>query len=330
MAVEEGPIVSREAFGDFELIERVAAGGMGEVFLARQHTIADVERYLAIKRMLPELSRDEEAVQMFLDEARLASRLVHQNVVQIFDLGSSDDRYYLAMEFLEGRDMKRIMGRLSSFRWPLPFAFAAKIVSEAAKGLHYAHELVDNEGLNLKVIHRDISPQNIFVTVHGTIKVLDFGIAKARSQLVKTRDGIMKGKVAYIAPERIVGQAGDRRVDIFSLGVVLWELTIGKRLFKRTGDVKTLMAIVANEVPRPTQMTAEVPEKLEEIILRCLEPNPDERYPTCRDLQDDLETFMASAGYVVTPRRLGHLISMLFEDEPTTIRELVSREGEAQ
>lgn len=298
---------------------------MGEVFLACQRKIAGVDRYLAIKRMLPDLSRDEEAVQMFLDEARLASRLDHQNVVQIFDLGAADDRYYLAMEFLEGRDMKRIMGRLAANSWPLPFAFAAKIVSEAAKGLHYAHELADESGHELNVVHRDISPQNIFVTVHGTIKVLDFGIALARSRLVKTKDGVMKGKVAYISPERIVGQSSDRSVDIFSLGVVLWELSIGKRLFKRGSDVATLMAIVNGEVPRPTQMNAEYPPELEAIVLRALAHDSTERYPTCRALQEDLSAFMGSAGYVVTPHRLGELIKVLFEDEPMTTADLLAQ-----
>lgn len=317
--------MKREAFGEFELIQRVASGGMGEVFLACQRKIAGVEQYLAIKRMLPDLSRDEEAVQMFLDEARLASRLDHQNVVHIFDLGVADDRYYLAMEFLEGRDMKRVMGRLATYNWPLPFAFAAKIVSETAKGLHYAHELTDDSGQELNVIHRDISPQNIFMTVHGTIKVLDFGIAMARSRLVKTKDGVMKGKVAYIAPERIVGHPSDRRADVFSLGVVLWELSIGKRLFKRSNDVKTLLAIVNGEVPRPTQMNADFPLELEAIMLRALAHDPDDRYPTCRALQDDLASFMGKAGYVVTSYRLGELVKTLFREEPTTVTELLAQ-----
>jgi len=314
--------VTPEVFGRYELLERVAIGGMGEVFLARHQTLAGVSRFVAVKRMLDVLSSDEHAVQMFLDEARLASRLDHQNVVRIFDLGLADHRYYLAMEFLEGRDMRRIMGRLARYQWPLPFAFAAKIAADAAKGLHYAHELTDEDGASLNVIHRDISPQNIFVTVQGAIKVVDFGIAKARSRMAKTLDGMMKGKVAYVSSERIFGQPFDRRADVFSLGVVLWELSIGRRLFRRDNDVKTMMAIVSSDVPLPTAMNPDYPPELEAIVMRALAHEQTHRYQTCRELGDDLNDFMTAAGYVVTPQRLGEWVKTLFENEPITIEEL--------
>jgi eukaryotic-like serine/threonine-protein kinase len=317
--------VKSEIFGDYELLDRVAAGGMGEVFLARQMRGAGFERYVAIKRMLPDLSQDDELVAMFLDEARLASRLDHPNIVQIYDLGVCGRQYYLAMEFLEGRDLRRIMGRLTRQEQRLPIDIAAQIICDAAEGLHYAHELRDARGAPLNIIHRDVSPQNVFVTFHGTVKVLDFGIAKAQSRMARTRTGQMKGKVAYVSPEQAAGEPADLRGDVFALGVVLWEITIGKRLFRRDNDLLTLKAVHDCDVPRPTTLDEAYPTFLEAIVMRALARDPKARYPSCRALQDDLVQFMAASGFVDAPQKRGDWVGSLFEDEPKTVEELLER-----
>jgi serine/threonine protein kinase len=310
-------------FGDYTLIKKLATGGMGEVFLARQEQGAGFERYVAIKRILPELSGDDEFVRMFLDEARLAARLNHPNVVQIYDLGICGDQYYLAMEFLEGRDLRRIMGRLGTHDRALPGAHAVQIIYGAAEGLHYAHELRDAHGDRLNVIHRDVSPQNIFVTFHGTIKVLDFGIAKAEARSVRTKTGGLKGKYPYLSPEQVKGEEIDGRSDVFSLGTVLWEVTIGRRLFKRDNDLLTLQAVLQCEVPRPSELMANYPPELEAIVMRALARKAVDRYPTCRALQEDLEQFVGQFGLVLSPLKLGDFVKNLFSDEDRTVTDIL-------
>lgn len=312
-------------FGDYMLFKKLAAGGMGEVFLARQERGAGFERYVAIKRILPELSDDDEFVRMFLDEARLAARLNHPNVVQIYDLGICGDQYFLAMEFLEGRDLRRIMGRLATYNRALPGAHAIQIIYGAAEGLFYAHNLKDDYGNPLHIIHRDVSPQNIFVTFHGTVKVLDFGIAKAEARSVRTRTGGLKGKYPYLSPEQVRGDEVDHRSDIFSLGTVLWEVTVGRRLFKRENDLLTLQAVLHCEVPPPSDLMNKYPPELERIVMRALATNPDDRYASCRAFQEDLEAFMGQYGLVLSPQKLGDSVRRTFADEPGTVQEVLDQ-----
>ena len=310
-------------FGDYTLLKKLATGGMGEVFLARQEQGAGFERYVAIKRILPELSGDDDFVKMFLDEARLAARLNHPNVVQIYDLGICGEQYYIAMEFLEGRDLRRIMGRLGSQDRALPGAHAVQIVHGAAEGLHYAHELKDAYGDPLKIIHRDVSPQNIFISFHGTIKVLDFGIAKAEARSVRTRTGGLKGKYPYLSPEQVRGDEIDRRSDVFSIGTVLWEITVGRRLFKRENDLLTLQAVLACEVPRPSELMNNYPPELEAIVMKSLASDPDKRYANCRVLQEELEQFVGQYGLVLSPQKLGKFSKNLFSNEPQTVTDIL-------
>jgi serine/threonine protein kinase len=315
-------------FGDYTLLHRVAAGGMGEVLLARQTFAEGVERYVAIKRVLPELSNRDDFVDMFLDEARLAAQLRHSNIVQILDVGLCGDQYYLAMEFLEGRTLRHIMARLARRQRAMPEAFAVKIIHEAAEGLHYAHEIEDAKGEPLNVIHRDVSPQNIFVTFQGTTKLLDFGIAKAEARVAHTTTGTVKGKCAYMPPEQVQGRPVDRRADVFSLGIVLWEVTTGSRLFRRDNDLLTLSAVAACDVPPPSSIAEGYPEELEAIVMRALAREPEQRYPTCSDLQEDLEQFMSSQGHIVTPRRIGAWVQELFDDQPQTVAALLAQLSE--
>ena len=319
------PRVEPLEFGDYILLKKLAAGGMGEVFLARQERGAGFERYVAIKRILPELSGDDEFIKMFLDEARLAARLSHPNVVQIYDLGICGEQFYIAMEFLEGRDLRRIMGRLGTYNRALPGAHAIQIIYGAAEGLDYAHNLKDAYGASLNIIHRDVSPQNIFVTFHGTVKVLDFGIAKAEARSVRTRTGGIKGKYPYLSPEQVRGDAIDHRSDVFSLGTVLWEVTVGRRLFKRDNDLLTLQAVLRCDVARPSTLMNRYPPELEAIVMRALARDPDERYPTCHALQEDLEHFMGQYGLVLSPQKLGESVRRTFADEPGTVQEILDQ-----
>ena len=310
-------------FGDYTLVKKLAAGGMGEVFLAKQEQGAGFERYVAIKRVLPELSDDDEFTRMFLDEARLAAQLNHPNIVQIYDLGICGEQYYLAMEFLEGRDLRRIMGRLGSKQRALSPAHAVQIIYNAAEGLHFAHALKDSFGTPLNIIHRDVSPQNIFVSFHGTVKVLDFGIAKAEARSVHTRTGGIKGKYPYLSPEQVRGEAIDPRSDIFALGTVLWEITIGRRLFKRDNDLLTLQAVLEGDIPPPSALMSDYPRELEAIIMKALARTPNRRYSTCRALQEDLEQFVGQFGLVLSPQKLGSFVEDLFPDEPRTVTEIL-------
>jgi serine/threonine protein kinase len=311
--------VEAQEFGDYLLLKKIATGGMGEVYLARQEQGWGFQRYVVIKRILPDLTGDDEFVRMFLDEARIAAKLDHPNVVQIFDLGICGDQYYIAMEFLEGRDTRRLMARLSMLDRVVPGAYAVQIIYGAAEGLSYAHELKDAYGRPMNIIHRDVSPQNIFVTGHGSIKVLDFGIAKAEVRSVRTRTGGLKGKYPYLSPEQVRGEDIDQRSDIFALGTVMWELTVGRRLFKRDNDLLTLQAVAKSKIPKPTKFIDNYPPDLEAIVLKALAREREDRYANCRALQEDLEQFMGAHGLVLSPQRFGKYVRGVFQDEPFSI-----------
>jgi len=216
--------MSAQSFGNYQLIKKLATGGMAEVWLAKQTGIEGFNRHVVIKRILPHLAEDPEFVQMFLNEARIASRFNHPNIGQIYDLGEKDGQYYIAMEFIHGEDLGRVMRRAWSTGQWVARHIALRIVADACGGLYYAHTRNDDQGRPLKVVHRDISPQNILISFDGAVKVLDFGIAKASDQVSSTKSGAIKGKFAYMAPEQAAGKVLDARSDIFALGLVLYEL----------------------------------------------------------------------------------------------------------
>jgi len=284
--------VSLETFGSYQLIKRLATGGMAQIFLARQVGLEGFEKLLVVKRILPHLAENEEFVRMFLDEARIAARLNHPNVVQIFNLGQQDDSFFLAMEYIHGEDARRVWKRSEQLGNPLPIPLVCRVVMDACAGLDYAHKKVDPAGNPLNIVHRDISPQNILITFDGGVKVVDFGIAKAADQATVTRSGVLKGKYSYMSPEQAAGKRVDCRSDIFALGVVLYELLTGTRLFKRQSDIQTLNAVTTCEVTPPSRVNPRVPVDLEPIVMKALAREPENRFQEAVHLQLALEDWL--------------------------------------
>jgi serine/threonine-protein kinase len=281
-----------EQYGNYELVRRLATGGMAEIFLARQQGLEGFEKELVIKRILPHLAAEVGFVRMFLDEARIAARLNHPNIAQIFNLGAQGGTYFIAMEYVEGRDLRGVWKLCDARGEPMPAHLACFIIAQSAAALHHAHKATSKQGKPLGIVHRDVSPQNILIADSGAVKVVDFGIAKAADSSNQTRAGVLKGKFAYMSPEQAAGQKVDRRTDIFALGTVLHELLTGKRLFKRDTDVSTLTAVGECRIERPSNMREELPEDLDEVVLKSLRRNPKDRYQSCEEFQLALEQWV--------------------------------------
>ena len=284
--------MSIETYGDYQLLKKLATGGMAQIFLARQQGMEGFEKFLVVKRILPHLAENEDFIKMFLDEARIAARLNHPNIVQIFNLGAQDDSYFIAMEFIHGEDVRRVWKRADSKNRPIPVPLVARIIMDACGGLDYAHKKVDSQGRPLNIVHRDVSPQNILVTFEGGVKVVDFGIAKAADQATITKSGVLKGKYSYMSPEQASGQKIDRRSDIFALGVVLYELTTGTRLFKRANDIQTLNAVTECVVIPPSEVNASLPKDFDAIVMKALAKRPEDRFQEAILFQAALENWV--------------------------------------
>jgi len=296
--------------GKYRLIRKLATGGMAEVFLAKSEGPMGFEKLLVIKRIHPILAEDPKFVEMFLAEAKVAARLNHPAIVQIYDFGQDQDSYYLAMEYIDGPTLRLLIGRAVETDYKVPFTTAAKLVSQACEGLHHAHEFRDPEtSAWLGVVHRDVSPENILVSRFGAVKVVDFGIAKAMK--ANDRTASIRGKYAYMAPEQLRGKGFDRRVDIYGLGVVLYEMVTGKKPFDAVGEVATMHAILKEPIIPLRRRRPDAPAALEQIVERCLEKDPAYRYETCQALQSDLEEFVLHSGAPVTPVHLSRMISQL-------------------
>lgn len=286
MAAAESTTV--ETIGRYEVVGRLAVGGMAEILLGRLRGPSGFERAVVIKRILPHLAEQPAFVDMFLDEARLAARIQHRNVVQVHELGQDGANLFLTMEYLEGENTAGMVRRSLVLEKDIGAAMCAFIVAEACAGLHAAHELKDPDGRPLALVHRDISPQNIFVTYGGGVRVLDFGIAKAADRTAHTEVGQLKGKFEYMAPEQCRGKPIDRRADVFALGIVLYELLTRRRLFKRDTKLGVLEA-VCREMPVPPSKVVEgCPEPLDRVTMKALSKNADERYATAADMRRDL------------------------------------------
>ncbi|WP_141619800.1 serine/threonine-protein kinase [Myxococcus sp. AB036A] len=293
--------------GKYQLVRKLASGGMAEVFLAKAAGPRGFEKTLVLKRILPHLAEDAAFVEMFLGEARLAAQLEHPNIVQIFDFGEAEGSFFLAMEFIDGPNLRKLVKRAAEEA--LPPAFCAKVVAAAAEGLAYAHEFRDVEtGEPLGLIHRDVSPDNILVSRQGAVKVVDFGIAKVAGQGHRTLTGVVKGKVAYMPPEQLQAKAMDRRVDVYALGVVLYELLTGKRPFDATTDVSVMQAILFEPFIPVSARRPDVPVALQQVLDKALSKDRERRYLDCRALQDDLERFVLSTGEPVGPYQIAQRI----------------------
>lgn len=307
-------------FGKYTLLRKLATGGMAELFLAIQKSVAGFEKVLVIKRILPSMNQDRAFIEMLLHEARIAATLSHPNIVQIFDVGQYDNQYFIAMEHVHGEDLRSIVRQMKHknvYEFPLEHALA--IVLGICSGLSYAHEKNELDGTKLNIVHRDISPQNVVVTFTGDVKVVDFGIAKsdrrAHDTYEETKSGKLKGKVPYMSPEQARGEVVDARSDIFSTGVMLFELTTGKRLFKGTSEYETLCLICEREYPRPSQVRPDYPPALEYIVMRALAKDPANRYQSARELQADLETFIRQHQIPVSHIALNQFMQSLFDDK---------------
>jgi serine/threonine-protein kinase len=307
------------SFGKYELVSRLAAGGMAEIFLARTKSIQGFEKYLVIKRILQHRTADPEFVRMFLDEARVAATLDHPNIVQIYDVGHVDNEYFIAMEYLRGHNLIEIVraGAKLGYAKP-PLEHVVSILTQCCAGLHYAHEKRDFEGRSLDIVHRDVTPQNIVVSFDGSVKVVDFGIAKAATREVETLAGTLKGKIGYMSPEQCKGGSVDRRSDIFAVGIILFELTTGKRLYHERSDFDTLKKIIEGPVPSPRDLLPFYPAFLNAIVVRCLQKNPDDRYQTARDLHADLDAFGRDNQLVTGTVPLSQYMERIYADELAT------------
>ena len=309
--------------GRYEIRYHVASGGMASVFLARAVGPAGFTRPVALKRMHPHLARRREFALMFLDEARIAARINHPNVCAIHDFGEDDGAYFIAMEYLAGVPLIRLMNALlreerarrSRSDDPTWFALAARIIADAASGLHAAHELKDESGQPMLVVHRDVSPQNLFITFDGAVKVVDFGIALARDRFQETQTGTLKGKLGYMAPEQAASGPVDRRADVWALGVCLWEMLVGARLFHRNSPMETLKAVGEEAIPTPSSRRASVPKELDAIVMRALARAPADRHATARDLSRELEAFVRKGGEATGLSDLAEWMTPLFAEE---------------
>jgi serine/threonine-protein kinase len=305
--------------GRYQLCYELASGGMARVYLARVAGVGGFEKLVALKRIHPHLAEHTEFVDMFLDEARIASRVDHPNVCTVFDFGHAGGEYFIAMEYLLGETLQRVWRHVlrdpELARSPRWYTLALRIIAEACEGLHAAHELRGDDGALLEVVHRDVSPANIFVTYEGAVKIVDFGVARAADRLHTTTTGQVKGRFAYMALEQARNQGVDRRADVWSLGVVLWELLTGMRLFDRDNDATTMMAVLEGNIPAPSVVRPGLPPVLDEVVLRALRADRTERYASAREMGRALERTLTKLGATVGKVELADLMALEFESE---------------
>jgi serine/threonine protein kinase len=285
-----------EVFGRYLLLDRVAAGGMAEVWRAKVTGEDDFQRIMALKKILAHVAEDEDFITMFKDEAKITVQLQHSNIGQVYDFSKVGEVYYIAMEYISGKDLKTLWNYNRQRKTTMPIPFACHIVQKMADGLDYAHRKKDNFGTDLIIVHRDVSPQNVLISWDGEVKVIDFGIAKAANKAGRTQAGILKGKFGYMAPEQIRGLPLDGRADVFALGVVLYEMVTGERGFQAESDFSLLEMVRNVEIKPPTLVNSEVPPEVERIIFKALAKDRDDRYPYASDLSEDLQRYLLAAG----------------------------------
>ena len=310
-------------FGKYFLLERINVGGMAEVFRAKAFGVEGFERLVAVKRILPNIAEDKEFIRMFIEEAKLAVQLNHANIAQIFDLGVVEGAYYIALEHVHGRDLRGIFDRCRQAGEAMPIAQACFAVMKVCEGLDYAHNKRDQSGKELSLVHRDVSPQNVLISFEGEVKIIDFGIAKAAGKGSKTQAGILKGKFGYMSPEQVRGLPVDRRSDVFSAGIILYELLTGERLFVGESDFSTLEKVRNVEILPPSTYNRKIPDGLEQIVLRALAKDVEDRSQNAIDLHDELQAFVYQTGEFYSRKDLAGWMKKTFgkeiEDETTKL-----------
>jgi eukaryotic-like serine/threonine-protein kinase len=316
-------------FGRYALFDFIGKGGMAEIFLARAHTELGAARLCVVKQILPEFSTHPQFADMLIHEAKLAARLNHAHIVQVFDLGRERDQLYIAMEYVEGFDLNALLRRCSQKRIPLPLEFALLIVTDTLRGLDYAHRRVTDDGKPLGIVHRDVSPSNVLVSLEGEVKLCDFGIAHANDAVLSEggeMDEAIKGKAGYMSPEHANGEPIDARADVFAVGIVMWELLAGKRMYKKEGgDIPLLDQAKRAEIPALPEKGLPHEAKLHRLVMKSLAKNRDERYPTAGAMLRDIEAFMSEAKLVASPLKLGDWLVESFGDE--ILEQRRAREG---
>ena len=310
------PQPARGTVGRYHLLERLAAGGMGEVWLAAARGAAGFEKHVAIKRILPHLAADEDFVRRFIDEARIVVTLNHGNVVQVLDMGEEDGEYYIAMEYLSGRDLRAVLRRCTERGEPLGPDLALYVTTEVCRGLGYAHRKADDQGRELRIVHRDVSPSNVLLSWEGEVKVTDFGVASALGRLTDSLAGRLHGKISYMSPEQAAGEALDRRSDLYSAGIVCWEMLTGRRLFDGASDTEVLRKVQEGDVVPPSSVVPGLPPAVDGVVLRALARHRGDRYAGMEDFAEAAQRLLYAepTGPVIAPT-LAARLRELFPDE---------------
>lgn len=309
-------------FGPYLLLKQIASGGMAEIYLAKTIGLGGFEKYLAIKTILKEYSQDSHFINMLIEEAKIAVQLTHPNIVQVFDLGKIEDTYYIAMEYIDGTDIFKLMKKVTKIGIELPIDSCVYIAHEICSGLEYAHNKRDPHGRPLKIVHRDISPQNILISYAGEIKIVDFGIAKASSKVSQTQAGVIKGKYYYMSPEQAWGDPVDHRTDIFSTGIILYEMLAGRMVYLESNFEILIDRVRKANIPPLSKYRRDVPKELEDIIMKALQRFPEDRYQSAGEFGDALLSFLYSYSPDYTSLRLSGLMKWLFEEEISANREI--------
>ncbi len=302
------------SFGNYEILEKLASGGMASVFLAKRRGLHGFEKIVAIKKILEHLADNEEFLDMFVNEAKLAAQLTHQNIVQIFELGKIGSSFFMVMEYVKGKDLRHIIKACYAKKINIPL-LSLEIIRQVCSGLDYAHRKRDLNNVPLNIVHRDISPQNILVTYEGEVKVVDFGIAKAAIQNESTRAGVLKGKVSYMSPEQAWGKLVDHRSDIFSTGIILYELITGKKCFKGATPLETLEFVREANYTPPLEINPKIPEDICKIIKKSMAKNTLDRYQYCSEMKDDIERFIFGSKYPKDSFDLSKFMHIVFKEE---------------
>ena len=317
--------------GKYRLVAELGHGGMADVFLALVEGPAGsgFSKLAVVKRLRANLAEDPEFVAMLIDEARITARLNHPNVVQMLEVGLDNDEYFLAMEYLDGQPFHRIERRAERLGRTLSRTARAAVILDVLAGLHHAHELADYDGTPLEIVHRDVTPHNIFVTYDGQVKVMDFGIAKAAGRVQETRRGIVKGKVRYMSPEHAMGMALDRRADLFAVGILLWDILTGRRFWGDRDELGVIHALIARQYESsPMAVNPEVPHDLDAIVRKAIAPNLEDRYQNALEMRADLESALGAAA-IVERRALVTAVGEMFEKERRELRAVVERAGKS-
>jgi len=313
-----------EEYGNYFLLEKIAVGGMAELFKAQQRGVQGFQKIVAIKRILPHFSDNEDFVTMFIDEAKLAAQLTHPNIVQIFDLGKASSSYYIAMEYVNGRDLRTLLRKAREYGTPFPEQVAAFVVMKVAAALDYAHRKRGFDDRELKLVHRDISPQNVILSTEGAVKLVDFGIAKAASKASHTIAGALKGKLLYMSPEQATGQPLDNRSDLYSLGLVLFELLTGERCFQADSELGVLEKVRLGRISDLTTLNPNVSREMTGIVNRALQKSVDHRYPSARFMERDLRDYLQRQGTPITEHDVAEYMNALLKGTRETLEHLVS------